>query len=324
MKPVGNLPRKLDGETVDKDVANARSALLLGDDLSDLSPVILTEDVVQGTLRGKRLNLAQKIVKAKARVRKGKDVMVFEGVGDVAGGLMFNLSDPQVARLVKSRMLLLAKYDSEYVVDRILIDKKVITDEGRSLLGGVVINDVPKSELKKVKSSIVPFLEKNKVPVLGVIPKDPLLKSVTVAEVAEHLRARVLAGRENSGNMIGSFIVGAMSPFKAIKYFRAATNKAVITGGDRSDILLAALETKAKCLILTGNSVPSRQVISAAEEAGVPLLLARSDTMTTVHEVDSLVNSMSVTEGVKLNKVKRLIQDHVDLARAAKAFKLKL
>ena len=56
-------------------------------------------------------------------------------------------------------------------------------------------------------------------------------------------------------------------------YFRRKPNKAVITGGDRADIQLAALETSTRCLILTGNLYPSPAVLNRAEELCVPVLL---------------------------------------------------
>ena len=39
-------------------------------------------------------------------------------------------------------------------------------------------------------------------------------------------------------------LVGAMSVESALSYFRRKPNKAVITGGDRADIQLAALEKR--------------------------------------------------------------------------------
>ena len=63
--------------------------------------------------------------------------------------------------------------------------------------------------------------------------------------------------------------VGAMTADAALSRFRRSSNKAVITGGDRTDIQLAALETSTTCLILTGNLRPSPLVIKQAEEFGI-------------------------------------------------------
>jgi len=45
-------------------------------------------------------------------------------------------------------------------------------------------------------------------------------------------------------------MVGAMGQEQALNFLEVKANKAVITGGDRADVQLAALETSTKCLIL--------------------------------------------------------------------------
>ena len=47
---------------------------------------------------------------------------------------------------------------------------------------------------------------------------------------------------------------------------------AVVTGADRTDIQLAALEASTQCLILTGLGDPLSQLIHRAEELEVPIL----------------------------------------------------
>lgn len=49
--------------------------------------------------------------------------------------------------------------------------------------------------------------------------------------------------------MVEHLMIGAMDVDSALTYFRRKPNKAVITGGDRPDIQLAALETSTKCTI---------------------------------------------------------------------------
>jgi len=60
-------------------------------------------------------------------------------------------------------------------------------------------------------------------------------------------------------------MVGAMNVDSALAHFRRQPNKAVITGGDRPDIQLAALETSTRCLILTGNLPPNPLIIGRAK-----------------------------------------------------------
>jgi len=101
-----------------------------------------------------------------------------------------------------------------------------------------------------------------------------------------------------------------MNVESALSYFRKVSNKAVITGGDRSDIQLAALETPTKCLILTGNQNPSETVIGKAMMARVPILVVREDTLTTVEKMESLVGKVHFRGEKKIERAKELLASH--------------
>ena len=73
----------------------------------------------------------------------------------------------------------------------------------------------------------------------------------------------------------------------ALKYFRKSTNKAVIIGGDRPSLAIAAMETDTSVIILTGNIYPPQTVLSAAHEKHISVLLAGEDTYTVVQKLVS-------------------------------------
>ena len=68
------------------------------------------------------------------------------------------------------------------------------------------------------------------------------------------------------------FLVGAMGAESALSDFRRKPNKAVITGGDRTDIMLAALETSTCSSGADGNLYPAAHVLNRADEWCVPVL----------------------------------------------------
>ncbi|MBC7106242.1 MAG: hypothetical protein H5T97_09900, partial [Firmicutes bacterium] len=78
----------------------------------------------------------------------------------------------------------------------------------------------------------------------------------------------------------------------ALGYFRRAANKAVVTGGDRAEIALAALETSTSVLILTGGLYPDVRVVARAEERGVPVILVYYDTFTTVEKMGTVARHL--------------------------------
>jgi BioD-like phosphotransacetylase family protein len=74
------------------------------------------------------------------------------------------------------------------------------------------------------------------------------------------LTAQVLTKDVPMDAVVENLTVGAMTAEAALRRMRKQRNKAVITGGDRTDIQLAALETSTSCLVLTGNLEPRHEL----------------------------------------------------------------
>jgi BioD-like phosphotransacetylase family protein len=88
-----------------------------------------------------------------------------------------------------------------------------------------------------------------------------------------------------------------------------------VTGGDRLDIQLAALETSTRCLILTGNLYPSSVILSRAEEVGVPVVLVRQDTLTAVEMIDRYRGRMRFHQAKKVDIFNRVLTGHFSFSR---------
>ncbi len=313
MKPIGNRIVDVNGRLTDDDAWKVKNILCLEEPSEILSPVLLTDRLVENVLKGTGKNPRNEIRKAFRKISEKRDVVILEGTGEVSAGMMLGLSDPDVAKLVGAKILLISKYESEHAIDRVLRDVRIIGSRKR--IAGVVLVDVPKDGMQNVKKLVVPFLEKKGVRVIGVLPEDSILKSISVEEIAEIINAKILTCRDKPDTLVGSFIIGAMGPQNALKYFRRLTDKAVITGGDRSDILLTALETETKCLILTGNLHPSVRVLSRAEEKKVPVLLTNYDTLTAVGKLEAVMNRIGAPRGRKLNRMEERVARYINLEK---------
>jgi len=113
-----------------------------------------------------------------------------------------------------------------------------------------------------------------------------------------------------------------MSMESDLRYFRALPDKVVITGGDRADIQLAALETNTKAIILTGNLYPNSLVLSKAEEMGIPFILVSTDTLTTVERIGKLLGKMRVRSKTKIERAKKLFAKNLNFPLLFKELKL--
>lgn len=317
MKPVGNLVVDLDGVLVDDDAATMKKMLGLEESLDELSPILFTHQLLEDVLEGKDKQLAPKLEKTFRQVSKDKDVMILESAGDISGSSVLGLSDSEVARLTGSRILLVTKYCDEFTVDRITTYLKLLSDEKQML--GIVFNNTSAERMSFVREKVVPYFDRKCVPVLGIIPKNRALQTVSAREIAEGLNGQVLAGKDNLDVAVEGIVVGAMEPDSAIKVFRRKRNRAVITGGDRADLQMAALEAHLPVIILTGNLYPAPPVLGRAEELGVPVVLVPDDTITTIDRMETLMKQVRVRNMRKADLMKGMFDEYVDVEKIIKA-----
>ena len=317
-KPLGTLPVKVKGKMVDEDALFARGYLELKEPPGLLSPVLFTPQLIKEAL-GRRKNLQDKVKNAFFRVTKGKDIVIVRGAGSLSKGTLIGLSGSELVRTLKAKALLIVRYESELVVEDIFWAGEQLK---KNLLG-VIINDVPQNKAKYAEEKLLPYLEKQGITVFGVMPHDKVLASVSVQELVERLGGKVLCREDKLQELVEDFSIGAMNVESALRHFRKKVHKAVITGGDRPDIQLAALETSTKCIILTGNLYPNAVVLGRADELGVPMILVAEDTLATVERIEDILGHLRIREEKKLLQAKALVEERVDLKRLYAALGLR-
>lgn len=310
-KPLGSLPVVADGEITDEDALFVSRTLGIQAPTSCLCPVLYTEELVHQAYAGKVEGLAERVRACFAAVSAGQEVVIIGGLGDLARGSLVGLSARELADLLDARVLVLAKHEGEATIEDLLFAAGHLGKR----LAGVAFNYVPETAMGHLRECVVPYLTTRGIPVLGLIPDDEVLRAVTVRQLAQGLSARVLCCENRLDELVRYFTVGAMDVASAARRFREREDKAVITGGDRSDIQLAALQTATKAIVLTGNIHPSPVIVRRAQQVGVPLLLAPKDTLRTVEEIERIVALLRVREEVKVQRARELFEEHFDFAR---------
>jgi BioD-like phosphotransacetylase family protein len=310
-KPIGSeMGRTADGKPYDEDAVLMKDTLELRSSLEEITPVILKRNYLEETLKVSSKTYSERIGRGFKTVSEGMDVLLIEGICCSAFGAHFNLSVSQLSKIFNSKILLISKFQNDCAVDELLREKLCIECQEGEILG-YIFNDVRRQVMQRVQDLAVPILEKNGLRNWGVIPGNVRLTSPTVKEIYENLGGELLAGEDRLDTLVERFLVGAMTPESALSYFRRATNKAVVTGGDRSDIALAALETDTRLLILTGNLYPSVRVLAKADEQGVPVLLVPYDTYTTIDKVSQISGRIKPGDSKRIELTRELVAENV-------------
>lgn len=310
-KPVDTyISKKNEKENVTRDLSCFSDALDKKQILIQSSLLYLNREVINKRLQGEdRTDYTQALEKY---VKSSEDDLVLlEGPANLWEGSLFNLSVGQIAQIIDASILLVLRYHPQLLVDTLLTAKQFLGDR----LLGVVINDIPTKDLETTQELVKPFLEAQNIPVLGLLPRNDLLRSVSVRELAKRLDAKVLCRSDRLDLMVESLTIGAMNVNSALEYFRQGRNKAVVTGGDRTELQLAALETSTHCLILTGHMPPQPLILSRAEDLEIPILSVNLDTLTTVEIVDEAFGKVPILEPIKIQCIQQLMTQHFDIDR---------
>jgi BioD-like phosphotransacetylase family protein len=154
------------------------------------------------------------------------------------------------------------------------------------------------------------------VDVLGVLPYKEELTHASIRFLADVLFARVIAGEGGLDKVARHILVAAMSTESALRdpVFHKP-EKLIITSGDRSDLVLAALDTNTSAIVLANNILPPPIIVAKATERNIPVLLVPTDTFKTAKQIDDMEALLTREETGKLDLLASLASRHVDVAR---------
>ncbi len=254
---------------------------------------------------------AEKVREIAAHNSEGKEIMLIESGKELTRGLSVNLDAISLCKYLDGELLVVLSGTNDQIADDACALKKTI-DLGDVKLAGVIINKVHDvADFKAVYSDHFQALE---LPILGIVPYVEELTKPSMRFLADLFFAKVLAGERGLKNTIKDVFVGAMSADAVLRMQRFnKESKLVITSGDRSDMILAAIDSQAAGIILTNNILPPPNILAKASGTNVPLLLVAQDTFQAAKKVDNLVSLLSKEDDEKMAQLAGMIKDHVEV-----------
>ncbi len=257
----------------------------------------------EASTRTKLLDMVQKL-------SRDNQVLFIEGGQDLTYGSSVLLDTLSLVKYTGGHLIVIIAGDECTVLDDITFIKKYLNMSQIDF--SVVINKV--NNLDDFRHTYLPDIQNMGVKVLGVIPYNQELTYFPVSYLAEKLQARVIAGEGGLNQRVKYVFVGAMAGDAAaqLPLFKRE-NKLAITGGDRSDMIVAALESSTAGIILTNNILPPQNIISKASDRKVPLLLVPFDTFEVAKQIDGLTPVLTKDDPQRLELLQQLVEKYVDL-----------
>jgi len=249
------------------------------------------------------------------------DVLFIESGKDLTAGAYLNLDAVSVTKSIDGKLLIVVSGDDDCVLDDLKFIEKYVKLEGVDF-GGVIINKI--SDIEEFENACTPLIQKMGIAVVGVIPYQAQLTYFPLDFLADKLLARVLAGEDRLKNIARTIIIGSLATLVTDKQQIPARpelsgeGQLLITGGDRSDQILAALERDTAGIILTDDIVPHQNIISRANERGIPVLLVGTDTLKTAGMIENMEPLLRIQDTGKISLLSQLIEKHTTMAEFLK------
>ena len=182
-------------------------------------------------------------------------------------------------------------------------------------LAGVLVNGVTRYMSTEASEGVAPSFADAEVDLIGMIPEDRALLSITVDQIRDSLDGRYVVDEGDINSPVEHFQVGCMSLDPGELRFGLYDNNAVIVRGDRPDIQMSALNASVTCLVLTGGIDPIEYISYEAQEEETPVMVVESGTLTTMTLLNEVVTSSRMDTTGKVARFSELLETHADLSR---------
>ncbi|MCK5072429.1 MAG: AAA family ATPase [Bacteriovoracaceae bacterium] len=309
LKPFGDRMRYRKKKLWDYDSELINKTLELG-----LEPEHMTLGFEHAKLRYKydEKSLQEKINQMCLTFEKNNDVLFLEGANTLSYGASVGMNSLRIAKITDSQLIIVLTGNTDKVQDDLTFIRHNIVESGVNFAGVIInkINDIDEFQCE----SVTQYIKDLGIKVYGLLPNEKKLSTMSMRQIGDALTATTITAPNHLDNNIENIYIGSMSLNEVFKKeYLQKDNKLMITSGDRSDIILAAIESKSKGIVLTNNILPPPNIISRAGECNIPILLAGEDTYSVANKIDKLDALMGVDDNEKFELMDDLVKKHVNI-----------
>ena len=249
--------------------------------------------VVKYKNRGQEARLIDQIIDRYKRLENKFDIVLVEGSDFAGKGVEFEFDlNVEIAKNLSLPTILVSSALEKDMIDAVAnLDLAVKTYAEKDVkVQAVFMNRVEESEVELMNEELEKVIPSETA--IEIIPEIKKLDSPTVREILEEIGGKVLLGESLLSNRVYRYGVGAMQ----LRNFlgRMAENTLVITPGDRSDIILGALQANVSTnypsiagIIITGGIPVEDPVMKLIEglPSIVPIILVEDVTFVAAQKI---------------------------------------
>ena len=278
---------------------------------------------------GQEDRLIEKIIEQYKNIEKKFDVVLVEGSDFEETGVTieFNLN-VEIAKNLSLPTILVSSANGKELKEAVSNIELAIKSyaEKDVEVQAVFMNRVKKSLMLQMREELQAVVPKETV--IEIIPKIKELGNPTVGEILEGIDGKILLGENLLGRQVYRYSVGAMQLRNFLS--RVTENTLVITPGDRSEIILGALQANVSTnypaiagIVLTGGIPVEEPVMRLIEglPSIVPILLVEDATFVTAQKISNIQTKINPAFTRKIELSISTFDENVDVEFLLDKFK---
>lgn len=321
IKPVGQRFVDVEGKRIDEDSLLIRETFGTQTDIEDMSPISVEPDFTRRYINhANHEALVRRIQHSFDRTAWEKDFVLIEGTGHAGVGSVFDLSNARVARLLKSKVILVTPGGIGRPIDEAVLNAALFEKEGVEIIG-VIMNKAQPEKIESITDIARRGFERLGLDLLGVIPRETMLAQPTIDQVCANIKGEFLQGQEFGRNRAGAVMIGAMSSANVFRGVIPGT--LLIVPGDREEVVLAALSHALQNqgnapfsgVVLSDGLRPNDRLLEMMRESPLPVVASSRDSYTIASRIHSMTVKTLPGDTEKIQRIQNLISQHVDISR---------
>jgi BioD-like phosphotransacetylase family protein len=328
IKPVGQRFIEVEGHPIDEDSVLLDKIFNVSVPIKAMSPIAIHPSFTRDFLDDPRKNhamIVDKMCRAFDRAAFEKEYIIIEGTGHAGVGSVFNLSNADVAKRLKAKVIIVARGGIGRPIDEIAMNKALFTQAGVEVIGAI-INKVQPQKMEMIEKYSQIALERMGIPLLGCIPVENKLTVPKLNQVVEEVNGRWLNGREHGASeRVEQVFIGAMAAKGLVDLLKRGS--LIVTPGDREDILLGAIaaegiagEKVVSGIILTRNVLPHPKLMEMISKTRIPVIICQDDSYAVASKINKMTVKTQPSDSDKIPIIKGLITENIDLDVIRNAF----
>jgi BioD-like phosphotransacetylase family protein len=328
IKPVGQRFVEVGGYKVDEDSVLLDRIFDVEVPIEAMSPIAIHSTFTREFLDDPVENHAgiiDKMCRAFDRAAFEKDYIIVEGTGHAGVGSVFNLSNADVAKRLKAKVIIVASGGIGRPIDEIALNQALFAQAGVEVIGAI-INKVKPEKLETIEKYNRIALRHMGIPLLGCIPVENKLTIPKLNQVVSEVNGRWLNGRQyGATERVEQVIIGAMAAKGLVDLLQRGT--LIITPGDREDILLGAIaaegiagEKVVSGIILTRNVLPHPRLMEMIYKTSIPVIICQNDSYAVASKINKMTVKTQPSDTDKIPIIKNLVTENIDLDVIRNAF----